>query len=63
VNLQQEIRVGEARLVLAQLGFPAQQTNERSALVLLCLLELPADKPWSSASLEFRDFRGLRARR
>lgn len=37
-------------MVLTQLGFPAQQTNERSALVLLCLLELPADRPWSSAS-------------
>jgi len=50
VNLQQEIRVGEARLVLGRLGFPAAQTNERSALVLLCLLELQADRPWSSAS-------------
>lgn len=50
MNLQQEIRVGEARLVLGQLGFPAAQTNERSALVLLCLLELRADQPWSSAS-------------
>ncbi|MEJ7894891.1 MAG: BsuBI/PstI family type II restriction endonuclease [Solirubrobacteraceae bacterium] len=54
MNLQQEIRVGEARVVLAQLGFPAAQTNERSALVLLCLLELQADQPWMSASGDTR---------
>ncbi|MDQ3629830.1 MAG: restriction endonuclease [Actinomycetota bacterium] len=50
MNLSQAARVGETRIVLAQLGFPLAQTNERSALVLLCLLDLPADQAWAAAS-------------
>jgi len=50
VNLAQAARVGEARIVLGQLGFPLAQANERSALVLLCLLDLPADQAWAAAS-------------
>lgn len=52
MNLQKAARVGEARLVLAQLGSPLAQSNERSALVLLCLLDLRAGQPWSGASGE-----------
>jgi hypothetical protein len=44
------LRIEEALSVLVQLGFPAAQQNERSALTLLGLLNLkPADN-WSSAS-------------
>jgi adenine-specific DNA-methyltransferase len=40
-------RVGEAQDVLRWLGLPKAQTNERSALTLLALLNLTADKAWS----------------
>jgi hypothetical protein len=41
--------VEEALLVLAALGMPAAQQNERSALCLLALLDLTPDRPWSQA--------------
>ena len=44
-----ERRIAEARRALALLRFDREQTNERSALVLLALLELPPDSPWSAA--------------
>lgn len=50
MNLSQAARVGETRIVLGQLGFPLAQANERSALVLLCLLDLPADQAWAAAT-------------
>jgi hypothetical protein len=50
MNAAQTAKVAEARDVLAQLGFPLAQSNERSALVLLCLLELAPTKPWARAS-------------
>lgn len=43
-------RVEEARGVLKALGFPRKQTNVRSALVLLSLLELRRDTPWAQAA-------------
>ena len=46
----QAARVSQARSVLAQLGFPAAQSSERAALVLLALLDLPPDRPWKQAS-------------
>ena len=36
------------------LGFPPAQSNERSALVLLALLDLGPDNPWSDASAPLR---------
>jgi hypothetical protein len=44
------IRTVEAQDVLQQLGFDAERANERSALVLLALLDLPPDRPWSDAT-------------
>lgn len=41
--------VDEAIDVLTQLGFPRQQLNERSGLVLLALLDLNPDKAWREA--------------
>lgn len=43
-------RIEEALKVLAELGMPAAQQNERSALCLLALLDLTPEKPWSEAS-------------
>ena len=50
MNAAQTAKVAEARAVLILLGFPPAQSNERSALVLLCLLELTPTKPWAKAS-------------
>jgi len=50
MNAAQTAKVAEARAVLTQLGFSHSQCNERSALVLLCLLELAPTKPWARAS-------------
>lgn len=47
--LSEHRRIGEARDVLAALGLPKAQRNERSALVLLALLNLTPDKPWSDS--------------
>ena len=46
--------VPEATDVLVQLGFPDQQRNERSALVLLALLDLTPGKSWSEAGSPLR---------
>jgi BsuBI/PstI restriction endonuclease domain/BsuBI/PstI restriction endonuclease HTH domain len=43
-------RVDEALQLLADLGLPRAQLNERSALTLLALLNLTPDRPWRSAS-------------
>jgi hypothetical protein len=43
-------RIAEARRVLNDLGMPKAQQNERSALCLLALLDLPPNKPWSEAN-------------
>lgn len=43
-------RISEAQSVLHALNFDAERCNERSALVLLALLDLPPDRPWADAS-------------
>lgn len=47
-------RITEAQDVLRQLGLPVQQTNERSALTLLALLDLTPDKQWSDVEAPMR---------
>lgn len=42
-------RLEEATKILAALGFPPAQLNDRSALCLLALLGLGPDEPWSNA--------------
>ncbi len=49
-NDQIDARLAEARTVLDVLGFEREQTNERSALVLLALLGMTPEMPWSSAT-------------
>lgn len=43
-------RIAEAQEVLTAFGFPAEQRNERAALTLLALLDLPPHKSWTAAS-------------
>ena len=43
-------RIKESQSILTAFGLPAGQCNERAALTLLALLDLPPNKPWSSAS-------------
>ena len=42
-------RIVEAMDVLRQLGMPSEQLNERTAICLLALLDLPVTTPWSKA--------------
>ncbi|MBI5331369.1 MAG: restriction endonuclease [Betaproteobacteria bacterium] len=42
-------RLTEALAILALLGLPRAQQNERSALCLLALLDLTPEKPWAKA--------------
>jgi hypothetical protein len=42
--------ITEAREILSVLGMPREQSNERSALILLALLDLGPNKAWSAAS-------------
>lgn len=44
-----EARIVEASAILASLGFPPEQTNERSALALLALVDLKPGQKWSNA--------------
>jgi hypothetical protein len=43
-------RVTESRSLLLSLGFDRERSNDRSALVLLALLGLEPETPWSSAN-------------
>ena len=47
-------RIHQARAVLKDLGLPANQQNERSALTLLAILDLKADQAWSKAKAPLR---------
>ncbi|WP_198156275.1 BsuBI/PstI family type II restriction endonuclease [Thermobifida cellulosilytica] len=44
-----EAKIAEARTILSLLGFDSERSNERSALVLLALLELGPDAEWHEA--------------
>ncbi|MBB2943279.1 type II restriction enzyme [Actinoplanes lutulentus] len=46
----EDLRIEEARGILARLGFDRERANERSALVLLALLGMTRESPWSSAT-------------
>lgn len=50
MNEEQARRVHEAQEVLRSLNFDAERSNERSALVLLALLDLTPDKSWADAA-------------
>ncbi|MFZ6755565.1 BsuBI/PstI family type II restriction endonuclease [Undibacterium sp. Dicai25W] len=46
----QDEKLQQAYNILIQLGMPRQQLNERTALCLLCLIDMTPDKPWSQAT-------------
>lgn len=50
MNEEQARRVREAQEILRSLNFDAERSNERSALVLLALLDLPPTRTWAEAS-------------
>lgn len=52
--MTKETRIEEALGVLAGLGMPRAQLNERSALCLLALLDLTPSKPWSAGAAPLR---------
>lgn len=43
-------KLQQAYSILVELGLPRQQLNERTALCLLCLLDMTPDKAWAQAS-------------
>lgn len=45
----QDDKLQQALNILVQLGMPRPQQNERTALCLLCLLDMTPDKSWSQA--------------
>lgn len=47
-------RIGEARGILESLGMPAAQSNDRSALTLLALVDVRPRTPWRAASAPLR---------
>ena len=46
----QDTKLQQAYDILVQLGMPRQQLNERTALCLLCLLDITPEKAWNQAS-------------
>ena len=46
----QDDKLQQAYNILIQLGMPRQQLNERTALCLLCLIDMTPDKPWIQAT-------------
>ena len=43
-------RISEAQAILTAFGLPREQRNERAALTLLALLDLPPNRSWDAAS-------------
>lgn len=52
-------RIEEASLLLTQLGFDAERSNERSARVLLALLKVSEDTSWADATNEMQRTRDV----
>lgn len=53
-------RITEAQTILAALGLPTAQQNTKCSLVLLALLDLPPDSPWTSAANPLRGIHAMR---
>ncbi|MDX9987582.1 BsuBI/PstI family type II restriction endonuclease [Thiothrix unzii] len=58
MTTQQE-RINEALHILQALGMPKEQLNERTAITLLALLNLPADTQWQHASNSLLGIRAI----
>ena len=46
----QDEKLQQAYDILVQLGMPRQQLNDRTALCLLCLIDVTPDKTWNQAT-------------
>lgn len=51
--------IADAREILAALGLPRPQTNERAAIVLLALLDLRAGRTWADADAPLLGIRAI----
>lgn len=49
----QEQKLKQAYDILVELGLPRQQLNERTALCLLCLLDMTPDKNGASQQIRW----------
>ena len=47
---KKEKRINEALQILKDIGMPAEQINDRTAICLLALLDLPENKKWKDAT-------------
>jgi hypothetical protein len=47
---RKEKRINEALQILKDIGMPAEQINDRTAICLLALLDLPENKKWKDAT-------------
>jgi BsuBI/PstI restriction endonuclease domain/BsuBI/PstI restriction endonuclease HTH domain len=48
--IEQNDRVAQTQTLLRQLGLPVKQQNVRTALVLLSMVDLAADRPWATVN-------------
>ena len=46
----QDTKLQQAYDILVQLGMPRQKLNDRTALYLLCLLDMTPEKAWNQES-------------
>ncbi len=56
---KKQARINEALSVLNQLGLPIEQLNERTAICLLALLDLPITKNWNEATNPMMGIRAI----
>lgn len=54
-----EIRIAEALQVLRELGMPREQLNDRTAICLLALLNIPPKRRWSQAENSLLGIRAI----
>lgn len=47
---KQNLKLQQMQEIIIDLGMPRAQQNERTALCLLCLLDLTPDKSWNQAT-------------
>lgn len=56
---KKEKRISQALKILKELGMPAEQINDRTAICILALLDLPTNKNWNQSSNPILGVRGI----
>jgi hypothetical protein len=56
---KRESRISEALKILKEIGMPSEQINDRTAICLLALLNLPINKNWEKSSNPMLGIRGI----